>query len=154
MGHWGCAARTNRHPRMRVQDPHANTNPNPKPPPSRLLVAETLGRRSVGAEPTLDRRREAVEDFTFGVNFPGEGTDGEQSAVVAPLRRLCRCSVDARSALRCGRKLAPKARRLTANTRQKNKQRGAEKREASPERVKLRISAHGGEQGPGWIRLC
>ena len=49
-------------------------------------VARALGRQSVGAEPTLDRRREAVEDPNFGCNFPGEGTDGEQPAVAAPPR--------------------------------------------------------------------
>jgi len=40
-------------------------------------------RRSVGAGSTLDRRREEVEVFTTGFNFPGEG---EQSAVAAPPR--------------------------------------------------------------------
>ena len=43
-------------------------------------------KRSVGAGSTLDRRREAVEVYTIGFNFPGEGTDGEQSAVAAPPR--------------------------------------------------------------------
>ena len=41
---------------------------------------------SVGAESALYRRREAVEDITFGFDFPGGGTDGEQSAVAAPPR--------------------------------------------------------------------
>ena len=43
-------------------------------------------KRSIGAESTLDRRREAVEVYTTGFNFPGEGTDGEQSSVAVPPR--------------------------------------------------------------------
>ena len=63
-----------------------------KAPPQRPLVAEALGRRSVDAKSTRNRRRDAVEDFNFDFNFPGEGTDGEQSAIAAPPR-----SADAQS---------------------------------------------------------
>jgi len=42
--------------------------------------------RSVGAGSTLDRRREAVEVYPIGFDFPGEGTDGEKSAVAVPPR--------------------------------------------------------------------